>query len=451
MPWVLLSRPVFCDSHAVVEQIATTIERNYFDPGRGAAIGAALRDQVATGRFDSLTDGDLSSRLNLQLQKRDHHFLVTWSPASPLAPELPTYQHGAPPPDEFERRSAHGFHTVTMLPGAIGYIDLRAFVDFSDPEGQARRMADAALELLRNADALILDLRNNPGGSPDMVGYLVSAFTDPEADIYNVLHYRDRTESERPKVAYPQPRLDVPLYVLISGRTASAAESLAYTLQASRRATIVGEVSAGAANPGGAFPIGEGFSVFVSISTPVNPITHTNWDTVGVKPDIAVSAQQALTRAQGLALEAILSRPGDSFAALDARWALEALRAGQSRVPGPSLSEYLGDYEGARISLATTGDGLQLRRGRRPAWTLTRIHGDRFFVTDEPYRNVIFHRNRAGIVQRFQLLRVGGPSTWFTRIGVLPALRRPPSHATVGFSRDDKSATVGTTTSSALH
>jgi C-terminal processing protease CtpA/Prc len=78
----------------------------------------------------------------------------------------------------------------------------------------------------------------------------------------------------------------MPKYVLISGRTASAAESLAYTLQAARRATVIGEISAGAANPGGAFPVGDGFEVFVSISSPVNPVTGTNWNIVGVKPDI---------------------------------------------------------------------------------------------------------------------------------------------------------------------
>ena len=93
---------------------------------------------------------------------------------------------------------------------------------------------------MRNADAIILNLRNNPGGSPDMVGNLVSTLTDPKANFYNALTYRDRSESERPKVPYPHPRLDVPLYVLITGRTAFAAESLAYTLQASRRAMHAG-------------------------------------------------------------------------------------------------------------------------------------------------------------------------------------------------------------------
>jgi hypothetical protein len=423
--WLLVSQQVFCTPRTVVEQIATTIETNYFDAAKAVEISAALRSAAAAGRFDALTDpGDLASVLSRRLQSFDHHFLVTWSAERTGLEGLTRSQHPVPQGfDEFERRTAYGFHAVEMLSGAIGYIDLRAFVDLpGSPEDPVRRTADAALELVRNADAIILDLRNNPGGSPDMVGYLVSAFTDSKADIYNVLTYRDRTESERPKVPYPHPRLDVPLYVLISGRTASAAESLAYTLQASRRAVIIGEISAGAANPGGPFPVGDGFSVFVSISTLVNPITRTNWEDVGVKPDVAVAAEQALWRAQILALERVVRGAPKSSDALDARWTLEALRAEHSRSAGPSLSLYVGTYDGARISMTRDGN-LELERGRRPPWTLLRVYGDIFFVHGEPYRRVIFQRDTAGYIRRFQLLRAGGPSTWFARDSHLPRPR----------------------------
>jgi Peptidase family S41 len=423
--WLLVSQQVFCTPRTVVEQIAATIETNYFDAARGVEISADLRRAAAAGNFDALNDpGDFASVLSRRLQSFDHHFLVTWSAESTVPEGLSVFEPPVPQQfNEFEHRTAYGFHAVEMLSGAIGYIDLRAFVDLpGSQEDPARRTADAALELVLNAEAIILDLRNNPGGSPDMVGYLVSAFTDPKADIYNVLNYRDHSESERPRVAYPNPRLDVPLYVLISGRTASAGESLAYTLQAVRRAVIIGEISAGAANPGGPFPAGDGFFVFVSISTPVNPITGTNWDDVGVKPDVAVAAQQALGRAQILALETVVRRAPKDSDSLDARWTLEALRTEHSRPGGPPLCYYVGSYDGARISMARDGK-LELRRARRPPWTLLRVRGDIFFVRDEPYRRVIFQRDSAGNIRRFQLLRAGGPSTWFARDSNLPGPR----------------------------
>src|SRR5690606_35764709 len=106
-------------------------------------------------------------------------------------------------------------------------------------------------------------------------------------------------------------RLDQPVYVLVSGRTASAAESFGYTLQAAQRAIVVGEASAGGANPGEMASVGDGFSVFVSDGSPVNPITQTNWEGTGVIPDVTVPAGDALLKAEQMALTRILGEPGD--------------------------------------------------------------------------------------------------------------------------------------------
>jgi len=106
---------------------------------------------------------------------------------------------------------------------------MRMFADFEfgKPNEPARRAVDAALTMMSNADAVIIDLRNNGGGSPAMVGYLVSAFTKPDANIYNEFRRRDERFSERPGDFYATPMLDVPVFVLISARTASAAEAAA--------------------------------------------------------------------------------------------------------------------------------------------------------------------------------------------------------------------------------
>ena len=142
------------------------------------------------------------------------------------------------------RRGNYGVRRAEVLPGNLGYLDLRGFAPFEfgvadQPERQA---IEAALQLLANTDALIIDLRENGGGAPQMVGYLGSAFVRKDADIFNTFHGRDRTMSEAPLEWYPRPRLDTPLFVLTSARTASAAEAFAYTLQRAKRAVVVGEV-----------------------------------------------------------------------------------------------------------------------------------------------------------------------------------------------------------------
>jgi hypothetical protein len=409
---VMLAAPLFAATpREVVDRIATIIDNNYFDATRAHRIAEDLRTASLAGRFDAFTDPrDLEAKLTERLHPSDHHFYVTWSPPTRAgAPAIST--------DALERRTGYGFRRVEMLPGALGYVEMSSFADFSfdKPDEPARKAANAALELVSSADAIIIDLRNNPGGSPAMVGYLVSAFTAPAADIYNVFHHRDSTESERPKQSYANPRLDVPLYVLISGRTASAAESTAYTLQAAKRAVIVGEASGGASNPGGEFPAGDGFFVFVSTSTAINPLTGTNWESVGVKPDVTVAPRDALERAEILALETVLAkRPAaDTVQNLETRWVLEALRAKQSPPSGPPLSDYVGSYDGATI--APSNGRLTLQRGRRPPWPLLRLEGDTFFVKDEPFRRVMFERDAAHQVSRFQLVRVGGGRNWFPR------------------------------------
>lgn len=290
----------------VAERAATLIENNYFDGARAEKISEEIKSASQAGRFDALNDPrDLAATLTARLRAFDHHFKVTWSGGTAMSHQMASMSSEA-----MDRRSGYGFRRVEMLPGAIGLIDMRTFADFrfGKPGEPARQAVDAALTLVSNADAVIFDLRNNVGGSPAMVGYLVSAFTPPDAEIYNEFHRRDSRDSERPDQPFSRPMLHKPLLVLISGRTASAAEAFAYTLQAARRATIVGETSAGAANPGGEFPIEEGFNIFISTGTPINAVTGTNWEGVGVKPDVSVVAEHALVRAQILALEAVLAK-----------------------------------------------------------------------------------------------------------------------------------------------
>lgn len=415
---VFVAPPVLGAPRDVVEQVATLIENNYFDAAKAAQIATELRGEAQAGRFDRFADPrDLAARLTRQLRPLDHHFNVTWSSQAPVS-RAPSAAASAPPMmsrETLDRRNAYGFRSVEMLPGAVGYIDMRTFADFrfGTRDEPARNAIDAALELVMRADAIIIDLRKNGGGSAAMVGYLVSAFTPSDADIYNVFHRRDGSESERPKESYPTPRVDIPLYVLVSGRTASAAEATAYTLQAARRAVIVGAMTSGAANPGGEFPVGDGFNVFVSTGTPVNAVTGSNWEGIGVKPDVPVAAEDALERATLLALEAILAKNPNGPEALDARWTLEALRAERAPRTGARLTDYSGTY--ADTTISATHTQLALRRGRRPALTLVRLEGDAFFVRGEPSYRVVFERDTAGKVKGFQLFRSSGQSTWFPK------------------------------------
>ncbi|MDG2519295.1 S41 family peptidase [Lysobacter soli] len=279
-----------------VDAVADAIAANYFDPARGKAIADDLRRDAASGKFDALAPQALADALTARLRPLDRHFRVRWEGTGATDTQPAGPRRRSPPAN-------HGIATVETLPGDIGHLRLSEFAHFEagDANAPERAAIDAALAKLAGTRAMIVDLRGCRGGSPSMVGYLASAFVAPGADIYNTFHTRTQTLSEAPDTPYATPRTQVPLYVLVDKGTASAAESFAYTLQSAKRATIVGERSAGAANPGGMIDLGDGYSVFVSDGSPINPITHTNWEATGIAPDVVTTSDQALDAAVRLA------------------------------------------------------------------------------------------------------------------------------------------------------
>ena len=392
------------------QAVAARIRELYFDPAKAERIAGELEQAAAAGTFDDLTDGrDLAAALSARLRPEDGHFNVAFNPDAPHGPPMRRVRppEGGPGPRPtgggLEARSHYGFRKVEILPGNVGYIDLRQFsnIDFRNPDDPARRAADAALTFVADADAVIFDLRDNGGGAPSMVGYLTSAFTPADAPIYNIFHSREGTQSEAPEVFHPSPRLEVPVYILISGRTGSAGEAFPYTLQGAGRATIVGEASGGAANPGGPVPVGGGFSVFISQGSPKNPNTGTNWEGTGVQPDVAVAWDQALDRAHQMALEGIVAKDGQRT---DAVWALEAAR---STADAGDLGAYAGTYGEQTVSAAN--GRLQILRGRRPPVVLAPLGDDLFTVVGDPGRRIRFSRDEAGRVVAFDTLGMGAP------------------------------------------
>jgi hypothetical protein len=396
----------------VVTEIASLIENNYFDAQTGREVARELRMAVRSGAYGKYAEPrDLAAALTAQLRRTDQHFNVVWFPAPQVG------QSSASEVESFTRAlsgRSYGVRSVSMLSGSVGYIDMRSlpYISFRRADDPARLAADAALQLISGASAVIFDLRHAIGGYPEMAGYLVSAFVEPDAEIYNVFHSRDGQQSERPVQTYHSPMPDIPVYVLVSGSTASAAESVAYTLQAAKRAVIVGEPTRGAANPGGMLPVGHGFNVFISNATPINPITGTNWEGEGVQPDIAVPSEQAVQRAHIEALEHMLKQSGGS-AATDIRWTLEALTIARTPPARVALSAYAGKYSGASVSIR--GDGLHLLRDRGPVMRLLYLRDDTFVIEDEPSRRVMFERDAAGAITGFQLVRSNGYSIWHPR------------------------------------
>ena len=185
-----------------------------------------------------------------------------------------------------------------MIAGNIGYIELHSFMD-----KRARDVTDEAMAEISGASALIVDIRDNGGGSPDYVRYVSSYFFEGEV-LLNSLYwrYRDQTEHFYTLRNVNGTKLpEIPIYVLVSDYTCSAAEEVAYNLQSRGSATIIGETTGGGAHPVKSMKVDEHIELILPVGRAINPVTRTNWEGVGVIPDIQVPAEDALKKANELA------------------------------------------------------------------------------------------------------------------------------------------------------
>ena len=211
-----------------VRQIAELIRDDFYDAARATRIANDLEKAAGSGAFDRLTDPrDLAMVLTRWLEPEDRHFQVTW--AGSKAGTAPAVRMAGGLTDE--GRVNHGFVEARVLPGGVGYVKIDEFAHFDGPGSPQQAAADAALNFVAKQPSLIIDLRDNGGGSPNMVGYLVQQFVADPKKVANVFKSRKGPDSMElsPVPQAHAPRTDMPLFILVSGRTGSSAEALAYT------------------------------------------------------------------------------------------------------------------------------------------------------------------------------------------------------------------------------
>lgn len=339
---------------AAIENINALLADNYVFPETASKMAEHLSRRLAEGAYDAISAGPELAELftrDLQSISRDKHLRVRFDPEG--AARMRQRRGDGPDPEQRQRmlddarRRNFGFEKVEILDGNIGYLKLNGFAGM--PE--AGEAAVAAMNFLSNVDALIIDLRSNGGGSPNMIQILSSYLFDSPQHL-NSFYWRpsDRTTQTWTLPYVPGRRLtDVPVYLLTSNRTFSAAEEFTYNLKNMERATIIGETTGGGAHPGGPMPADDRFVVWVPQGRAINPVTQTNWEGTGIEPHIPVEAPKALDRARIEAMSRLSAETDDKDRRQSYAWALEGLKAAESptQVAEEVLRSYQGNY-GAR-------------------------------------------------------------------------------------------------------
>jgi hypothetical protein len=288
--------------HHVIDGATAIVTKYYVDADVAQRMAIAIREHENNGDDNNATDGStFADLLTTQMRDVSHDKYLAMIYSTPTAREnspAPTAAEVARYRKEMEQNNCT-FEKAAILPHNIGYLKFNSFSDASI----CGPTAAAAMLKLNRADAIIFDLRDNPGGYSNMVALIATYLFDRPTHL-NDFYNRGENSTEESWTLPPVPgnRLaDKPAFVLTSSTTFSAAEGFSYDLKMLKRATLVGETTSGRGHMGAPHQIDEHFTIRVPGIRVINPISGTNWEGMGVEPDVKVKASDALRAAINLA------------------------------------------------------------------------------------------------------------------------------------------------------
>lgn len=285
----------------MIDSIPVLLSRNYVNKEKGKAFADAFKKNIESGKYLCIIDPDTLTKVltqDLRYLSHDGHVYI-----QRLKGEEKEDKDWEEFELENEKDNNYGFTEIQILKGNVGYLKI---VEFMNPQ-RAMPTAVAAMKMIENTSALIIDIRGNGGGYPGIMEYILNHYYEGEPVLLSTIYFSDT--SLQPKTNYSSDliygklRINTPLYILVDNKTASAAEYFAYTLQAAKKAIVVGEVTAGGANMNDLFSLPGKFRMSISTATPINAITKTNWEMKGVIPDVQVSSQLAKDKAYQLIIK----------------------------------------------------------------------------------------------------------------------------------------------------
>jgi hypothetical protein len=371
---------------AVIEALCENLEREYIFPDITEKFVQTLSENLQSGKYDSIEKPQDFARAisdDMASVHRDRHLKVWFNPKwvndernrkelDQEAIELRQWRN---------RTFNYGFREIKILPGNIGYLKFDSF----SYDANAYDVAIGSMQFLANTDALIIDLRSNGGGSPEMVQFLCSYFLDNPRKHLNSFTYREKERlTQYWTYSYlPGKRLtEVDLYVLTSADTFSAAEEFAYNFKSMERAVIIGETTGGGGHDNKFVILTDRFMMSLPFARAVNPVTQTNWEEVGVEPDVKASRDEALETALALAGKSLSEKENPPHIKTYHEWYRDIYETALDPVilDQETLRSYVGTYGPRTITLEN--GSLFYQREERPKMKMIPI-AENDFMFDE--------------------------------------------------------------------
>jgi C-terminal processing protease CtpA/Prc len=242
------------------------------------------------------------------------------------------------------------------MDGNIGYLKFDRFTDLQ----LAKEIITGVMNFICSSSAIILDLRDNGGGDADASEFFINYFF-PDGEKLGDIKFRKENQSKEIIIKH-EPSIqkigrNVPVYILVSNKTASAAEAASYFLQQFNRAVIIGEHTGGKANPGELFAVND----FLFIMIPTGHITvlptGTNWEGSGVIPDVKIDPLLALPEAVKEICSVLEKQDTNEEHRILYRWISEQYEAqlNQQFSSEQFINNIIGNYENNRKIIFENG------------------------------------------------------------------------------------------------
>lgn len=347
----------------LINTITTLLKENYFFFEKAKAVEKEMNNKLATNQYDAFVTLDsFGDQLNLDLYafSGDKHLQINFSPkiVRQLRNEAKGGAEQVPDKEFVELLKSENFRMrkVEILHGNIGYFKIDNFVELK----YCKETLTGAMNFISNSSAIVLDLSDCGGGPSETMDFILSYFL-PESTKIGELKFRKNNEIKK-YYTIQDPAIKnlthTPLYILVSKKTASAAEGLAACLQEYKRAVVIGEQTKGLGNPGELFVINDVLYMFITTAVSGTGLSGNNFDGIGVTPDISLEVSTFdFNRAMIETCRDLIKKANDKKLKNAAKW----LSFEYESLANPGIADdgyieaFLGQYEGNRVVLKENG------------------------------------------------------------------------------------------------
>ena len=314
------------EKHEVIKRIKELIDVNYVFADKAKLINNSIDSLDLSGKYNSIKDykafADVLTN-DLVAVSKDKHFEIQYRPEliksrrewRKRQEERENNEETEEQEEEtdlnlwYAQKENFGFEKVEILDGNIGYIKLNFFhfLEWVKPT------IDASMRFVASTDALIIDLRENGGGYRSD-SYIGSYFFDEKPIIWNISYdrYEDKTENIYTYEKIDGDRyLNKPVYLLVGEKSFSRAEGFAYCMKHFKKAIVVGQTTPGAAHGINFLEMNDNFLIQLPVVHNIHPVTKTDWEGIGVIPQIITSKEQSFKVAYTQALDTLIADKKD--------------------------------------------------------------------------------------------------------------------------------------------